>query len=39
MEEVYDKPRIVVFHDLISDAEIETIKELATPRYDSKYHI
>ena len=33
MEEVYDKPRIVVFHDMITDEEIETIKELATPRF------
>lgn len=33
MEEVYDKPRIVVFHDIISNEEIDTIKELATPRF------
>jgi len=32
-EEVYLSPRIVLFHDLITDAEIETIKELATPRF------
>ena len=33
MEEVYDKPRIVVFHGMITDQEIETIKFLATPRF------
>jgi len=33
MEEVYDKPRIVIFHGMITDQEIETIKILATPRF------
>jgi len=32
-EEVYLQPRIVLYHGLISDAEIDTIKELATPRF------
>ena len=32
-EEVYLQPRIVVFHGLISDQEIDTIKALATPRF------
>jgi len=32
-EEVYLKPRIVLFHELITDSEIETIKKLATPRF------
>ena len=32
-EEVYLKPRIVLYHNLISDTEISTIKELATPRF------
>jgi len=32
-EEVYLKPRIVIYHDIISDSEIETIKSLATPRF------
>ncbi len=32
MEEALLKPRIVVYHDVISDEEIETIKRLAQPR-------
>ena len=27
------KPRIVVYHDVVSDSEIETIKSMATPRF------
>ena len=27
------EPRIVIFHDLITDAEIQTVKALATPRF------
>ncbi|KAG8235127.1 hypothetical protein J437_LFUL012323 [Ladona fulva] len=32
-EEAYLKPRIVIFHDVIYDSEIETIKKLAQPRF------
>lgn len=32
MEEAYLKPRIVVYHDVINDDEIETIKKMAQPR-------
>lgn len=32
-EEVYLDPRIVLYHDIVSDNEIATIKELATPRF------
>jgi prolyl 4-hydroxylase len=32
-EEVYFEPRIVLYHDIISDKELDTIKELATPRF------
>ncbi|XP_006006516.1 prolyl 4-hydroxylase subunit alpha-1 isoform X3 [Latimeria chalumnae] len=31
-EDEWDKPRIVRFHDIISDEEIEKVKELAKPR-------
>uniref|UniRef100_A0A8C5K3V1 Prolyl 4-hydroxylase subunit alpha-1 n=1 Tax=Jaculus jaculus TaxID=51337 RepID=A0A8C5K3V1_JACJA len=31
-EDEWDKPRIVRFHDIISDAEIEIVKDLAKPR-------
>ncbi|XP_010578208.1 PREDICTED: prolyl 4-hydroxylase subunit alpha-1 isoform X6 [Haliaeetus leucocephalus] len=33
-EDEWDKPRIVRFLDIISDEEIETVKELAKPRKD-----
>lgn len=32
MEEAYHKPLIVIYHDVISDDEIETVKKLAQPR-------
>ncbi len=32
-EVVFLKPRIVVYHDFLSDREVETIKRLATPRF------
>merc|ERR1711978_533118 len=32
-EEVYLNPRIVIFHDFLTDSEIETIKSMATPRF------
>ncbi|KAF5298234.1 hypothetical protein FQR65_LT09745 [Abscondita terminalis] len=33
MEEAFPEPRIVVFHDVMSDSEIETVKKLARPRF------
>lgn len=45
-EDEWDKPRIVRFVEIISDEEIETVKELAKPRvknlhcpYSSNYTI
>ena len=32
-EEVYLDPRIVIFHDFLTDSEIDTIKAMATPRF------
>lgn len=32
MEEAYLDPRIVIFHDVIYDSEIEEIKKMAQPR-------
>lgn len=32
MEIVYHKPHAVIYHDVVSDNEIETIKRLATPK-------
>ncbi|XP_076981080.1 prolyl 4-hydroxylase subunit alpha-1-like isoform X1 [Tamandua tetradactyla] len=31
-EDEWDKPRIIRFHDIISDAETEIVKDLAKPR-------
>ena len=31
-ETVYLKPRIVIYHEVLTDGEIETIKAMATPR-------
>jgi hypothetical protein len=31
-EEASHKPKILIFHDVMNDAEIATIKKLATPR-------
>ena len=31
-EDVFLKPRILLYHEVLSDKEISTIKELATPR-------
>ncbi|KAF5304255.1 hypothetical protein FQA39_LY09782 [Lamprigera yunnana] len=33
LEEAYPEPRIVIFHDVMLDNEIETIKNLARPRF------
>lgn len=33
MEEAYLKPLIVIYHDVITDEEIETVKQLAKPRF------
>jgi prolyl 4-hydroxylase len=35
-EEVYLDPWIVVYHNIVSDHEIETIKTLATPRVSER---
>lgn len=32
VEEAYKQPRILIFHDVIADSEIATIKKLAQPR-------
>lgn len=32
MEEAYLKPRIVIYHDVITEDEIETVKKMAQPR-------
>jgi prolyl 4-hydroxylase len=32
MEEALMNPRIVIYHDVISDEEIDTLKKLAQPR-------
>ena len=34
-EDEWDKPRIIRFHDIISDAEIEIVKDLAKPRVNN----
>ncbi|XP_016402926.1 prolyl 4-hydroxylase subunit alpha-1-like, partial [Sinocyclocheilus rhinocerous] len=31
-EDEWDRPRIVRYHDIISDSEIKTVKEMAKPR-------
>ncbi|KAK9871119.1 hypothetical protein WA026_011403 [Henosepilachna vigintioctopunctata] len=33
VEEAYFNPNIYIFYDVMSDAEIETVKRLATPRF------
>lgn len=35
VEEAYKKPRILIFHDVLADSEIATIKKLAHPRVSS----
>lgn len=32
VEEAYLKPKIVIFHDVLYDTEMETIKKMAQPR-------
>ncbi len=32
MEEAFHKPLIVIYHDVINDDEIETVKKMAQPR-------
>lgn len=34
-EDEWDRPRIVRFHDIINEKEIEKVKELAKPRVSS----
>lgn len=36
-EEAYLDPRIVVYHNVIYDEEIETIKRMAQPRVSTRY--
>ena len=38
-EEAYLSPRIVVYHDVLFDDEIATIKRLAQPRVKYAYHL
>lgn len=38
-EVMFLKPRIVVFHDCLSDKEISKVKELATPRVKRNYEL
>lgn len=33
IEEAFHEPKIVIFHNVMSDSEIETIKQLARPRF------
>ncbi|XP_018564257.1 prolyl 4-hydroxylase subunit alpha-1 [Anoplophora glabripennis] len=33
VEEAYHKPDLFIFHDVLTDSEIETIKRLAVPRF------
>ncbi|XP_031337865.1 prolyl 4-hydroxylase subunit alpha-1 isoform X4 [Photinus pyralis] len=33
VEEAYPNPKILIFHDVMSDSEIDTIKRMATPRF------
>lgn len=37
VEEAYPEPRLLIFHDVMSDAEIETIKKLAQPRVSATF--
>jgi prolyl 4-hydroxylase len=32
MEEAFHKPLIVIYHNVVSDDEIETVKKMAQPR-------
>lgn len=36
-EEAYLDPKIVIYHDVISDEEIETIKRMAQPRVRKRF--
>ena len=31
-EEIFLKPRLVIYYDVLSDEEIETVKDFASPR-------
>lgn len=35
-EDEWDRPRIVRYHDIVSDTEIEKVKELAKPRVSQR---
>lgn len=37
VEEAHHKPDLLIFHNVMSDGEIETIKKLSIPRVSSQY--
>lgn len=39
VEEAYHKPRILIFHDVMGDREIETIKKIAHPRVRAIFYV
>lgn len=39
VEEAYPKPKIVIFHDVMSDDEISTIKRIAHPRVSKQIKV
>lgn len=38
-EEAFLSPRIVLYHNVLADSEIETIKRLAQPRVSTSLHL
>jgi hypothetical protein len=38
-EEVFLKPRLVIFYDVISDQEIQIVKDFASPRVNTYNHL
>ena len=36
-EVVFDHPRLIIFHDILNDAEIKKVKSLAAPRVSHRY--
>ena len=38
-EDEWDRPRIIRYHDILSNSEIEKVKELAKPRVSSKFNL
>lgn len=37
VEVAYPEPKLLIYHDVMSDAEIETIKKLAQPRVSETF--